>query len=203
MPAGDPADWVADIAGIQTEILLVVPSRDFRTLHHDPSQCPIQKLGVVHVGAADDDRQRESMAVDQQAAFASFFSPGRSGSGLHTGLPEELFPSPRRLPATARLCRACRHTRPVRPARASGKIPPRASSENTDAPRWPSRTRRAMLSIECRCAERKPWPRKPAAQASACVPLQPCAGTSSPLSACASESAVPPCSTNHPTLSTT
>jgi len=135
MFARDLADGVADIARIKAKILLVAPRLDFRTLDHDLGQGPIQQLRVVHVGAADGDRQRDSMAVDQQAALASFFSPGRSGSGLRTRLPAELFPSFRLLTATAKLCRAYRHTRPARPARASQKSRPDTSSENADAPR--------------------------------------------------------------------
>jgi len=83
MLASDFASWIADIAGIEAEILLVAPRRNFRTLDHDLSQSSIQKLRVVHVGAADGDRQREPTAVDQQAAFAPIFSPGRSGSDQH------------------------------------------------------------------------------------------------------------------------
>ena len=84
MLAGYLADRIADVSGIQAEILLVFPVGDFRTLDHDPCQSLVQKLGVVQVGAADGDGQRESMAFDQQAAFASFFSPCRSGSDRHT-----------------------------------------------------------------------------------------------------------------------
>ena len=83
MLAGDFADRIAHVSSIETEILVVFPSRNFRALDHDLCQGPIQQLGVVEVGAADGDRQWDSTAVDQQAAFASFFSPGRSGSDQH------------------------------------------------------------------------------------------------------------------------
>ena len=83
MFAGDLADRIAYVASIQAEILLVFPPRNFRTPDGDLSQRPIQQLGVVEVGAADGDRQRDSTAVDKQAAFAPFFSPGRSGSDLY------------------------------------------------------------------------------------------------------------------------
>ena len=83
MLAGDLADRIAHVAGIQAEILVAFPSRNLRALDDDLSQGPIQQLGVVEVGAADGDRQRESTAVDQQTAFAPFFSPGRWGSGQH------------------------------------------------------------------------------------------------------------------------
>lgn len=73
--AGDLADRIAYVTSIQAEILLVFPSCDFRSLNDDLSQRPIQQLGVVKICAADGDRQRESTAVDQQAALASFFSP--------------------------------------------------------------------------------------------------------------------------------
>ncbi len=83
MFAGDLADRKAYVASIQAEILLVFPPRNFRSRDGDLSQRPIQQLGVVQIGAADGDRQRESTAVDQQAAFAPFFFPGRSGSDRH------------------------------------------------------------------------------------------------------------------------
>jgi len=83
MLACDPADRIAHVAGIQAEILVVFPSRNFRALDDDLSQGPIQQFGVVEIGAADGDRQREPTAVDQQTAFAPFFSPGRSGSDQH------------------------------------------------------------------------------------------------------------------------
>ena len=81
MFAGDPANRIAHVAGIQAEILLIFPPRNFRTLDGHLSQRRIQQLGVVEVGAADGDRQRDPTTVDQQTAFAPFFS-GRSGSGL-------------------------------------------------------------------------------------------------------------------------
>src|ERR1035438_4257935 len=83
MLAGDLADRIAHVAGIQAEILVVFPSRNFRTLDDDLIQGLIEQLGVVEIGAADGDRQREPTAVDQQTALASFFSPGRSGSDQH------------------------------------------------------------------------------------------------------------------------
>ena len=83
MLGGNLADRIAHVAGIQAEILVVFPARNLRALDDDVSQGPIQQLGVVEVGAADGDRQRESTAVDQQAAFAPFFFPGRSGSDQH------------------------------------------------------------------------------------------------------------------------
>lgn len=83
MLAGDLADRIAHVAGIQAEILLIFPARNFRPRDGYLSQRLIQQLGVVEICAADGDRQREPTAVDQQAAFASFFSPGRSGSGRH------------------------------------------------------------------------------------------------------------------------
>jgi hypothetical protein len=81
MLAGDLADRIARLARIQAEILVVFPSCNFRTLNDDLSQSPIQQLGVMEVGAADGDRQREPTAVDQQTAFAPPFFPGRSGLG--------------------------------------------------------------------------------------------------------------------------
>ena len=53
--SGDLANWIADIARIQTQILLAV-QRSLRTLDHDLGQSSIQKLRVVDVGAADGDR---------------------------------------------------------------------------------------------------------------------------------------------------
>lgn len=73
MLAGDLADRIARVASIQAGILLGFPPRDFRTLEHNLSQRPIQQLGVVKICATDGDRQREPMAIDQQAALASFF----------------------------------------------------------------------------------------------------------------------------------
>jgi len=83
MLAGDLADRIAHVAGIQAEILLIFPPRNFRTLDGHLSQRPIQQFGVVEVGAADGDRQREPTAVDQQTALAPFFSPGRLGLSQH------------------------------------------------------------------------------------------------------------------------
>jgi len=83
MLAGNLAGRIAHVAGIQAEILVVFPSCNFRAPDDDLSQGPIQQLGVVEVGAADGDRQREPTAVDQQTAFAPFFFPGRSGSDQH------------------------------------------------------------------------------------------------------------------------
>ena len=80
MLTGDLADRIAHIASIQAEILLIFPPRNFRARDGYLSQRPIQQLGVVEVGAADGERQRDSTAGDQQAAFAPLFFPGRSDS---------------------------------------------------------------------------------------------------------------------------
>ena len=44
MLAGDLADRIAHVAGIQAKILLIFPPRNFRTLDGDLSQRPIQQL---------------------------------------------------------------------------------------------------------------------------------------------------------------
>jgi hypothetical protein len=202
MLAGDPADRIAHVASIQAEILLIFPPRNFRALDGHLSQRPVQQLGVVEIGAAHGDRQRGSTAVDQQTAFAPLFFPGRSGSDRRIRLPAALCPWLHPLIATARRCRASRRIRPGQPATVSGKSPPCTSSESIDAPRWPNRTRAAMLSIECRSAERKQSPKKPAAKTLVYVQLQPCAGTCALPPACVLGSAAQPCSTNYPKQST-
>ena len=202
MLACDLADRIAYVAGIQAEILLTTP-RGLRTRDRDLSQGSIQKLRVVHVGAADGDRQRDSTPVDEQTALAPFFSPCRSGSDLRTGLPAELFPSPRRPPATARQCHACRHTRPARPPRASEKIPPCARSESTYAPHWQNRTGAEAPSTGSRCEEHTQSRQIPVAAVLVCVLLRVCAGTCSHLTACAPGPAARSSSTTRPTLSRT
>lgn len=203
MPAGDLADRIAHVSSVQAEILLIFPPRNVRTPDGYLSQRPIQQFGVVEIGAADGDRQRGSTAVDQQAAFAPFFFPGRSGSDQRIRLQAALCPWLRQLPATARRCRAFRHTRPSQSATVSGKNQPYASSESVDALRWPNRTHAAMPSTECRSVRRKQSPRRPVEKTWACVPLQPCAGTLAPVHDGALESKAQPCSTNDPKLSKT
>ena len=89
MFAGDFAHRIVHITCIQTEMLLTTP-RGLRTRDRDLSQGSIQKLRVVHVGAAAGDRQRDSTPVDEQTALAPLFFPCRSGSDLRTRLPAEL-----------------------------------------------------------------------------------------------------------------
>lgn len=155
MLAGDLADRIAHVAGIQAQILLVLPTCDFRPRNHDLSQSPVQQFGVVQICAADGDRQRDPTGVDQQASFAALFSPDPSGSDLRIRSLTEPCPWFRRRPATARQYGASRHIQRGQPATASGKSRPYTSSESVDAPRSRHQTRGVRLSTECRFAEHK------------------------------------------------
>src|SRR5258707_15777770 len=67
------ASFLPATACVQTEILLLLPSRRNRSLHTIKGGC--QQFDIRHVGSADDNRERDAMTVCQHAAFASLFSP--------------------------------------------------------------------------------------------------------------------------------
>ncbi len=76
MLEGDLADRVAHVASVQTEILFGLPTRDLSSLDDDLSQGPVQQLGVVEVGAADSDRQRDDMGLRPAPALRWYCRPG-------------------------------------------------------------------------------------------------------------------------------
>ena len=73
---------LSHVAGIGAEMLLASARR--WTLHHDGVEGRGQELGVMPVGSRDDERQRDAIAVGEQAALAPFFFPCRSDWDLCT-----------------------------------------------------------------------------------------------------------------------
>ena len=60
------------------------------SLHDNAVQYVFQLSYIMSIRPGDDDRQRDAMLFHQQMAFASFFSPGPSGS-------DQLPPEPKAL----------------------------------------------------------------------------------------------------------
>ena len=71
--AGQPSR-LATISGIHAEVWSLAR---VRLRVDDVLEGGLQQFGVMHVGPADDERQRDATPVDQKASFASLFSPDR------------------------------------------------------------------------------------------------------------------------------
>ncbi len=203
VPVGDCLSCgLALVSGVRAEVprmgrILLWPR------HYQAVPGRLQQLDVMHVGSADDERQRDATAVGQQAALAPIFPPGPSGSVQRTRWQAELFPWPRRCFATPTRCRASHRTRPTPPATGEGKTPPPASPESTGGPRWRCRIPSATPSTGTPCAAHTRWPKRPDARASACGQPQLCGDTPDLQPARGLESEAPPGSTTHPIPSKT
>src|ERR1700722_5357444 len=134
--------------------------------HHQIVQGGNQQGHIMDVGRAGDDRERDATPVGEQAALASFFSPDPSGWARHILAPGALCPWPRQCFANPKRSLPSRHIPPVRLAKAPEKSPLCANSGNAYEWRWPPPIPWAAPSTDSRCARRKRWPQRFAAEAS-------------------------------------
>ena len=80
---------LAFVAGIRAQILDGL-LRGLRPRDDDGIKRRGQQLDVMHVGPADDERERDPTAVHQQAALATFFFPDPLDCGPRIPRPEAL-----------------------------------------------------------------------------------------------------------------
>jgi len=137
--------------------MLRLPFARLRPLADHRVQRLVQQFHVMRVGSADDDRQRDSTRVDQQAALAPIFFPGPWDWLPRTVLPAGPCPSRRRSTASARRCLPSRRTRPGPSARALRRSLPCASAENARGWSCPRQTRPVPPSTDSRSATHRRW----------------------------------------------
>jgi len=87
------------------------------SLNDNVIQYGFQLSYIMPIRPGDDDRQRDAMLFHQQMAFASFFSPGPSGSDQPPPEPKALWSWRYQYFATTRICPPFHHIPPTRPAR--------------------------------------------------------------------------------------
>ena len=162
---------LARVSLIRAQVLLD-PRPPARALHHQVSQGWTQQLNVVTVSSADDERQRDSILVDEEAALGPIFFP--DPSGWAPPLPSPVAPSPWRHRCFARPRQSLpfHRMRPVPCATAGQRRPDASTPGNTYGRNWRCRSVPwARLSIGNQCAERKRWPRRLFAVREVCARL--------------------------------
>ena len=111
---------------------------------------------IVPIRPGDDDRQRDATLFHQQMAFASFFSPGPSGSDQQLPEPEVLWSLHYQYSAKTRICPPFHHIPPARLATWPGRPQPFPTVESRHERNWGCHT--SLLggpSIGSRCGEHK------------------------------------------------
>jgi hypothetical protein len=132
----------------------VLPSsyRGLRSLDYDVVQGVRQQLHVVLLGSADDEGQRDSTAVDENASLAPIFFPDLSGCDRLLREQVALCLNRHRYFAIARQYPPSRRIRQDRPSIISRKSPPSAIQGSSGVLHWDCRNvLSAPPSTVCRC----------------------------------------------------
>jgi hypothetical protein len=128
------------------------------SLNDNAIQYGFQLSYIMPIRPGDDDRQRDAMLFHQQMAFASFFSPGPSGSDQQLPEPKVLWSWHCQCSARTRICPPFHHIPPARLATWPGIPRPFPTDESRHARNWNYHTPLwGEPSIDSRCGEHKQY----------------------------------------------
>ena len=147
------------ITGIGAKVLLRFPT----WFPHPVFQDSFDLRDIMSVCSGYDDRQRDTMLVDQNVTFASIFFPDPWGCVPRIPERSEPLSCSRRCSAISRQCLPLRHIRPAPFSKASRTIPLSPISESIDEHCWNCRIPSAGLSIGFLYGEQIRSPQKPCA----------------------------------------
>ena len=147
------------IPGIRAKILFCFSAR----LPHPVFQNGFDLRDIMSVCSGYDDRQRDTMLVDQNVTFASIFFPDPWDCVPRIPERSEPLSCSRRCSAISRQCLPLRHIRPAPFSKASRTIPLSPISESIDEHCWNCRIPSAGLSIGFLYGGQIRLPQKPCA----------------------------------------
>ena len=144
------------IPGIRAKILFRFSAR----LPHPVFQNGFDLRDIMSVCSGYDDRQRDTMLVDQNVTFASIFFPDPWGCVPRIPERSEPLSCSRRCSAISKQSLPFRHILLALSSKASGTILPSPISGNTDGHCWNCRIPSARLSIGFLYGEQIRFPQK-------------------------------------------
>jgi hypothetical protein len=148
------------IAFVSAKVLRLVCCRLW-PFNDNAIQDDFQLSYIMPIRPGDDDRERDAKLFHQHMAFASFFSPGPSGSDQPPLEPRGLWSWHYRYSAMTRICPPCHHTPPTRPATWRGIPRLFPTGENRRERNWGYHIPLwEGPSIDSRCGEHKQYLQK-------------------------------------------